>query len=109
MTGIPAIPGKYQGALKITKRGPGSGRRYLYMMALRFINSDDVAKRWYAKKVKRDGGKKGKAIVALMRKLLAGLWRVGRDGVAFSEFQTERILCARTGRIDGEKQRHLCC
>lgn len=75
--------GKYQGVLKITKRGPGSVRRYLYMMALRFINSDDVAKRWYAKKVKRDGGKKGKAIVALMRKLLVGLWRVGRDGVAF--------------------------
>lgn len=75
--------GMYKGVLKITKRGPGSVRRYLYMMALRYINSDGVIKRWYAKKVKRDGGKKRKAIVSLMRKLLSGLWRVGRDGVAF--------------------------
>lgn len=75
--------GMYKGVLKITKRGPGSVRRYLYMMALRYIGFDEVTKRWYAKKVKRDGGKKRKAIVALMRKLLSGLWRVGRDGVAF--------------------------
>jgi len=86
--------GMYKGVLKITKRGPGSIRRHLYMMALRYINSDDVVQKWYAKKVKRDGGKKSKAIVALMRKLLAGLWRVGRDGVAFDSsklFDTRKL------------------
>lgn len=75
--------GKYQGVLKITKRGPGTVRSYLYMAALRFIGHDEIALKWYVKKVKRDGGKKGRAIVALMRKLLVGLWRVGRDSVAF--------------------------
>ncbi len=75
--------GTYKGCLKITKRGSGQVRQYLYLAVLRLIRSDSLIRKWYAKKVARDGGKKGNAIVALMRKLLIGLWRVGRDGAAF--------------------------
>lgn len=75
--------GTYKGCLKITKRGSGQVRQYLYLAVLRLIRSDSLIRKWYAKKVARDGGKKGNAIVALMRKLLIGLWRVGRDGTAF--------------------------
>jgi len=64
-------------------RTPYPHNAYVSLWKCRYINFDEVTKRWYAKKVKRDGGKKRKAIVALMRKLLSGLWRVGRDGVAF--------------------------
>jgi transposase len=86
--------GKYMGILKITKRGPGAVRRYLYMAVLRFINNDEIVRRWYGKKVKRDGGRKGRAIVALMRKLAVGLWKAGRDGVPFDSaklFDTTRL------------------
>lgn len=78
--------GKHKGQLKITKRGPGVARRYLYFAALRLIAHEGPAKRWYAAKVARDGGVKGKAITALMRKLAKALWHVGR-GAAFDEDQ----------------------
>jgi transposase len=74
--------GKQQGALHLTKRGPGVARLFLYMATLRLIQSDAVVKAWYGKKVKRDGGKiKQKAIIAVMRKLSKALWHVARGAV----------------------------
>ncbi len=69
--------GKHKGQLKITKRGPGVARFYLYYAALRWLN-DPVIQSWYQRKVQRDGGIKGKAIVALMRKLAKALWYVAQ-------------------------------
>jgi transposase len=74
--------GKHAGQLKITKRGPGKARKYLYFTALRWSNKDPVIAAWYQRKVKRDGGLKGKAIIAVMRKLALSLWYVAR-GEAF--------------------------
>ena len=74
--------GKFQGQLKITKRGPGIARMYLYFAALRWSYRDPVVQAWYQRKVARDGGLKGKAIVAIMRKLAKALWYVAQ-GVAF--------------------------
>lgn len=70
--------GKHQGQLRITKRGSGSARMYLYMAVLRLIKSDKIVKAWYQKKIVRDGGVKMKALVAVMRKLSGALWHVGR-------------------------------
>lgn len=75
--------GRRQGQPAITKRGPRRLRQYLYLAVLRWIQKDPVARAWYDLKVQRDGGRvKAKAIVALMRKLLRGLWWVAR-GEAF--------------------------
>ncbi len=76
--------GKHKGQLKITKRGPGVARRYLYFAALRLIAHEGPARRWYEAKVARDGGLKSKAITALMRKLAKAMWHVGR-GEAFEQ------------------------
>jgi len=70
--------GKHQGQLRITKRGSGTARMYLYMAVLRLIKSDKIVKAWYQKKIVRDGGVKMKALVAVMRKLSGALWHVGR-------------------------------
>ena len=70
--------GKHQGQLKITKRGPGIARKYQYFVALRWLYQDRVIARWYRNKVRRDGDLKGKAIVAVMRKLALSLWYVAR-------------------------------
>jgi hypothetical protein len=71
--------GKYKGELKITKRGPGICRFYLYMAVLRLIVHEPVIRDWYNRKVARDGGTvKNKAIIALMRKLVKALWHVAR-------------------------------
>ncbi len=75
--------GTHKGCLKITKRGSGEVRQYLYLAVLRLIQNDPLVAKWYAHKVARDAGKKGKAIIALMRKLIIGLWRVGCEGTPF--------------------------
>lgn len=80
--------GKHKGQLKLTKRGPSSCRHYLYFAALRLLASDPHTRRWYQAKVARDGGLKGKAIGALMRKLLKALWRVGQG----EEFDPARMF-----------------
>ena len=71
--------GKHIGKVKITKRGSGKARKWLYLAALRLIREDQVVRTWYERKVARDGGtKRKKAIIALMRKLVKALWYVGR-------------------------------
>jgi transposase len=70
--------GKHKGKLKITKRGPGRVRMYLFMAALRLIRNNSIVHTWYRRKVERDGGVKMKAVVAVMRKLSKALWHVGR-------------------------------
>ena len=86
--------GRRKGELAITKRGPSRLRQYLYLAVLRWIQKDAVARAWYEKKVQRDGGKiKAKALVALMRKLLRGLFWVAR-GEAFNSrklFEVQRL------------------
>lgn len=76
--------GRYQGQLKLTKRGPGMPRQYLYLASLRLIKNEPIVRSWYEAKVHRQGGKlKKKAIVAVMRKLARALWWVAR-GEAFA-------------------------
>jgi hypothetical protein len=75
--------GKFKGQLKITKRGPGQARKYLYFSILRLINYDPIVQRWYQAKVRANGDRdKIKYVVALMRKLACALWHVGH-GEAF--------------------------
>ena len=89
--------GRHKGRLKITKRGPGRARRYLYMAVLRLIQHDAVCAAWYRRKVARDGGKlKGKAIVALMRKLAGALWHVARG----TPFNARRLFDVRRLKLD---------
>ncbi len=70
--------GKHKGQLKITKRGPGVARRYLFFAALRWIKHDAGVRQWVERKAARDGGHKGKAIIAVMRKLTKALWHVAQ-------------------------------
>lgn len=81
------------GRLHITKRGNGMVRMMLWLAALRFIKSDPVVRAWYEAKVARDGGKKPRAIVAIMRKLVQGLWHVARGETLDSRllFDTSRL------------------
>jgi transposase len=86
--------GKHKGQLRITKRGSSDARRYLYLAAMRLIQSDPVARAWYLKKVSRDGNRsRNNALVALMRKLLKALWHVGNGAIFDSSllFDTSRL------------------
>ena len=69
--------------LHISKRGPGRVRKMLYWLALRMINPRQsvycpYATAWYQERLRRNGGHKLKAIVALMRKATRALWWLAR-------------------------------
>lgn len=83
--------GKHVGKLKITKRGSGKARRWLYFAALRLIQKDLIVRAWYQAKVLRDGGIKHKAIVAIMRKLVRALWHVAQG----ETFDSRKLFDAR--------------
>jgi transposase len=72
--------GQFKGQLKISRRGPGIARQYLYFTALRLIYRDALVQAWYQRKVECDGGLKGKAIMAVMRKLAKALWHLAQGG-----------------------------
>jgi transposase len=83
--------GKHIGKVKITKRGSGRARKWLYLAALRLIQKDRIVRTWYERKVGEDGGVRKKAIVAVMRKLVKALWYVGRG----EPFDTSKLFDAR--------------
>ena len=88
--------GKHQGQRRISKRGPSLARWYLYLAVLRLIQRDAVVRAWYEAKVARDGGLKGKALVAVMRKLSRALWHLahGSRFDARKLFDTRRLKLA---------------
>lgn len=69
---------KRQPGLHITKRGPGIVRKYLYLATLRWLQRDPVAVAWYQARSGYTEASKMRAVVALMRKLVALLWHLSR-------------------------------
>ncbi len=63
--------GLWKGKAKLSKRGSGLLRRVLYMTALRCIHREDSAFGVYYRRLVARGLKKGSALMAVMRKLLA--------------------------------------
>jgi transposase len=63
--------GLWKGQAKLSKRGSGLLRRMLYMTALRSIHREDSAFGVYYRRLVERGLKKGSALMAVMRKMLA--------------------------------------
>ena len=62
--------GRWKGHLKISKRGSAMVRRWLYLAALRKAEgANPHIKSWYDRKRARGGGKAGRALTGIMRKL----------------------------------------
>ena len=75
--------GKYQGKLKISKRGPSAVRYWMYLAAIRLVKQHSPVRPWYLKKKHRDSDQGGRALVAIMRRLAAALYHVAALGEAF--------------------------
>lgn len=83
--------GKYIGELKISKRGPGMARKWLFLAAARMLAEPKVRK-WFDRKRERDLAvaashrRKGigmKALVGVMRRQLAGMWKATKKRTKF--------------------------
>lgn len=83
-----------KGRLSISKRGPGIVRRYLYLAALRLLQQDPLLGAWYRARGGYRADRKLIAVVALMRKLIRGLWHVGKG----AQFDAAKLVDAR--RLD---------
>ena len=78
--------GQWQGRIKISKRGHGDVRRWLYFSALRWIKEEPIHSWYEQKKSKKSGQANDQAmrgIVGVMRKLALALYQVGACGATF--------------------------
>jgi transposase len=83
--------GKYQGRLRISKRGSARARQWLYFAVLRLVQQCGV-RPWYEAKKARCEDDARRAVVAVMRKLAMALYHVGVNN---QEFKPRRLF----GRI----------
>jgi transposase len=91
--------GRWQGQLKLSKRGPGAVRRWLYLAALRWVRHEPV-RSWYLRQKAQRRGAARPALVGVMRKLALALYRVGGRGEPFDPARLYRGLTA-TGTARG--------
>jgi transposase len=75
--------GMYRGKLRISKRGHGVVRYWMYLAGLRLIKKNSPVRRWYLQKKHRDSDQAGRALVGIMRRLGLGLYQVAVNGEAF--------------------------
>jgi transposase len=85
--------GKWEGQLRISKRGSASVRRWLYLSALRWLRQEPV-RSWYQQQKADRRGECKPAVIGVMRKLALALYQVGGRGVPFDRRQLYRSLLA---------------
>ncbi len=85
--------GRWQGQLKISKRGPSVVRRWLYLAALRWVRQEPV-RSWYVRQKAQRRGAAKPALAGVMRKLALALYRVGGRGEPFDRARLYRSLTA---------------
>lgn len=93
--------GRYQGQLKITKRGSSLVRRWLYFAAMRTVQDPAIWPWFQAKKVK-DKDRGNGALIAVARKLMLATYAVGARG---ETFDVRRLLPGR--RLTSDDLRRL--
>jgi transposase len=76
---------------RISKRGPGVVRKYLFLAAMRFVQTDPIGKAWYQRRRSFTAEEKTKAIVAVERKLCRALFHVAQG----QPFDANKLFDAR--------------
>lgn len=88
--------GKWQGKLKISKRGSSKVRRWLYLAALRWVK-DEPVRSWYVRQKAARRGEGKAAVIGVMRKLALALYRVGGRGEKFDRVKLYVSLTTASG------------
>jgi transposase len=85
--------GDNDGTKHLSKRGPGIVRKYLFLAAMRLIQTDPVVKAWYQTRRSFKAEQKAKALIAVERKLCRALFHVaaGNPFDATKLFDTRRL------------------
>ena len=80
----------------LTKRGPGIVRKYLYLATLRWLQGDPIAGAWYKARSGYTATSKKRAVVALMRKLVRGLWHLSQGAC----YEADRLFDVRKLKLE---------
>jgi transposase len=83
--------GDNDGTRHLSKQGPSIVRKYLFLAAMRLIQTDPVAKAWYQKRASFKADQKAKALIAVERKLCRALFHVA----AGNPFDTSKLFDTR--------------
>jgi transposase len=86
--------GTFQSRHRISKRGRALLRHYLYIAALRHVGKAGLYRAPYEAMLKRNGGRRRAALIAVARHLLRLMYAVARDGAPFDR---ARLVAAPTG------------
>jgi len=78
---------------RLSKRGPGIVRKYLFLTAMRLIKNDPTVAAWYQARRSFQAGNKAKALIAVERKLCRALVHIaaGNDFQASKLFDVRRL------------------
>jgi transposase len=82
------------GSKHLSKRGPAVVRKYLFLAAMRLIQTNPVVKAWYQARSSFKADAKAKALIAVERKLCRALFHVaaGNPFDAYKLFDTRRLV-----------------
>jgi transposase len=85
--------GDNDGTKHLSKRGAGVVRKYLFLAAMRLIQTDPVVKAWYQARKSFKAEQRIKAVIAVERKLCRALFHVTADNPfdATKLFDTRRL------------------
>ncbi len=75
--------GTFQSRHRISKRGRALLRHYRYIAALRHVGRQGLYRAPYEAMLKRNGGRRRAALIAVARHLLRLMYAVARDGAPF--------------------------
>jgi transposase len=73
--------GIYQGKLKISRRGHGQVRRWMYFSALRLARKE--LRTWYQAHKSKEGGDSKRVLIGIMRRLALAVYQVGAHQAVF--------------------------
>jgi transposase len=90
--------GSHQGLLHLSKRGHGRVRKYLFLAAMRLIQTQPIVRAWYQRRAAFLAGNKAKALIAVVRKLARSLVHIARG----QPFASEKLFDIR--RLDSSCQ-----
>jgi transposase len=87
------------GTRHLSKRGPAVVRKYLFLAAMRLVQTNPVAKAWYQARASFKADAKAKALIAVERKLCRALFHVaaGKTFEVDKLFDTRRLALQQPG------------
>ena len=96
--------GRYQGHLKISKRGSAIVRRWLYFAAMRLVYRHAPIAAWYQRQKEQHGDRAKRALIGVMRRLALALYCIAVEKTPFDASRVFPGQCRKRQRTVAERR-----